>query len=199
MPPTDDDYGAAAGAAEVLRKFEERYPSGLITEERATLVELVRGAIASALWRHAKIGPREDSGGGGGGSALLASLVNPGDVVRLRSGGPLMTAGDVHKGANIIGLRLGGAVACFWHDDELKAASGLFPPSGLERLDPRTPPLLDAAKALWEHPNEHAGVNVGVFDYIQDAAGVAAIERFLAALNDMDSGDRAWALAPHGE
>lgn len=189
MPNINIDEEAAAAAELALLRFEADYPRGLITEERVRLRDAIAFELRRTLARMAARPIAVDEIE----SPALARIA-AGDVVRLRSGGPLMTVGDAPKPMLVPGT--GGPVAaCFWHDDEQHAASGLFPAASLVPSRRGEPALVEAALELWGPVAILDGNDrdwAHPFDYYQSPAGARRIVRFGKALAGVDGKGRSF-------
>lgn len=130
MPTIDIDKEAADAAEVALRGFELEFPRGLIRQERKRLGELIAAACKATADVAIACSP------------LTREPIAAGDIVRLRSGGPLMTVGEVIDASPALkAMRAdtGRVVGCYWHDDENRAAAGMFPEVALV-LDRRQRP-----------------------------------------------------------
>lgn len=116
--------------------------------------------------------------------------IKPGDVVRLRSGGPPMTVGSIEKPTALM-VRAGvshDAVSCFWIGEGGPAQSAMFPARALERAG-GLPDLYKAALALWgAEPklDRSARAPKHAIDYLQSPESARLVRQLGEALTAID-------------
>jgi hypothetical protein len=192
MPITYEDVARDA-ASRVVDKFRKSRVGAhaLDPADTSALRDLIRQEVLATLGDFGRASSAQSEVVDIREARIKGAAIAPGDVVRLRSGGPLMSVGQIFK-ANEASRHLGqaeDAAHVVWIDEAGQAATATIGTPALERVSDKLPALYDAAVALWGplaklDANEPAWDHP--FDYYQNDEGTERIRALGKALRHID-------------